>query len=205
MRLQRAGVRTATIGIGAQPLTEGYFASRGMEGVDAVVSRALFNALKGAGLIDTQGFLQHRAAAAQEGIRYNLDEWRRAVRPVLESAGIGDSLVNDRSPMLQELNLAYAWHEGVTHADATTIPGFQLDATFILKWLESAGQAIVPHAMQDTPRAKFGPLSRRPAVEGDCARYGLAGRSADGGILWHEVNRTDLATYAELQGEGWAL
>ena len=164
-------------------------------------ARDLYDALDAAGLISpTTGFLSHRSKQRCsptrphcKGFRYNTDEWRAAIQPVLVRHGLdaNDTLVNDESPMVEELNVVYAFHELVTLSTATSIPGFTLDPPFLMRWLESGGQLDVPGEMLSEPvRPGTGPLSdpARPIRDGDCKTYGPNGPRA-GSRKWQEPAR----------------
>ena len=190
LRFKLAGVPSPAVALRPTSLYPRYFANAGLEGVNNEVSAQLYTALAEAGLLQNgTSWLQHRTEHV-EGVRYNLEEWRDAIRPVLAANGVPDALVADQSGVLEALDVVYGWHEIVTYAEATNAPGFTLTPTFLLRWLESGGQMELPPEIKEhQPRPAFGPLAdpTRPVEVGDCKRFGLA-MNGDG-TFWGEINR----------------
>lgn len=97
-RLVANGVTAEEQRCGPMSIGNDFFAERC--GIDSETSAKMSQSLRDAGLLDDQDFLLHDPRES---------EWRTVLQPF--AAALGDSLVPDRSPISEVLNVAWAEHE----------------------------------------------------------------------------------------------
>merc|ERR1711920_1181089 len=102
----------------------------GKIGVDQETSGQMLNALCNARLIDSS---RHLSADPRRS------NWRDALRPFADK--LGDSLVADRSPISEVLNVAFAQHE-------VTSEGIEKQLDFCVQALQSAGKVFSEQDLQ---------------------------------------------------------
>eukprot|EP00811_Abedinium_folium_P015849 NODE_247_length_3296_cov_8.165983.p1 GENE.NODE_247_length_3296_cov_8.165983~~NODE_247_length_3296_cov_8.165983.p1 ORF type:complete len:803 (-),score=129.90 NODE_247_length_3296_cov_8.165983:773-3181(-) len=100
-KLRRQGARAAELVVGPKCVTDNFFSER-IAHVTPAVSTAMACALKVHGWLDDEGFLL-------EDPRTSGGAWRECI--VKHAAALGDTLVADASPIVEELNVAWAMHE----------------------------------------------------------------------------------------------
>ena len=99
------------------------------EGVYAKTSAKMVAALRGAGFLDSNGYLKEDPRAS---------DWRQALAPMANA----DSLQPDKSPLSEVLNVAYALHE-------LSADGFEQDVEWLEKMHANANAVVGPGAGGD--------------------------------------------------------
>ena len=107
--LTAAGHKHEVIEVKPKPLTETFLSSR-IENFDKELSRKIFEKLAAAKYLRPDGTIHGDP---------RLSDWRKFFEPFMSEIA-PDTLVRDKSPIAEEMNVAYGFHEAVAdHMDQT--------------------------------------------------------------------------------------